>query len=178
MVLCLLRASAPGFVIMPLSQSESEKWLRGQKWSRKKITRKNGSLEDASLFTHIIWEKSCKIASITQQGCYIIISKLSYDSSYLSLWPRKVGEEFLNPRTSCSTESSQFPGFLLVKAHRHVFRKVLEEFFKAENEFPASSSPPMGLHQGGPGLQPHNQHSIHTGEIFRWWDNDEMMMVT
>ena len=60
MVLCLLRASAPGFVIMPLSQSETEKWLRGQKWSRKKITRKNGSLEDASLFTHIIWQKSCK----------------------------------------------------------------------------------------------------------------------
>ena len=116
-------------------------------------------------------KKVAKIASTTQQGCYIIISKLSYDSSYLSLWPWKVGEEFLNPRTSCSTESSQFPGFLLVKAHRHVFRKVLEEFFKAENEFPASSSPPMGLQQGGPGLQPHNPQSIHTGEIFRWWDN-------
>merc|ERR1719400_2522420 len=41
-------------------------------------------------------------------------------------------------------------------------RKVLEEFFKAENEFPASSSPPMGLQQGGPGLQPHNPQSIHT----------------
>jgi len=41
-------------------------------------------------------------------------------------------------------------------------RKVLEEFFKAENEFPASSSPPMGLQQGGPGLQPQNPQSIHT----------------
>ena len=33
---------------------------RPSEGSRKKITRKNGSLEDASLFTHITWEKSCK----------------------------------------------------------------------------------------------------------------------
>merc|ERR1719397_1842418 len=54
-------------------------------------------------------------------------------------------------------------------------RKVLEEFFKAENEFPASSSPPMGLSSPPLGLSnppmglqpsppgpPHTQQSIHT----------------
>merc|ERR1719397_1285203 len=47
-------------------------------------------------------------------------------------------------------------------------RKVLEEFFKAENEFPASSSPPLGLSNPPMGLQtsptapPHTQQSIHT----------------
>ena len=110
------------------------------------------------------------------QQCFIIIPKVSHDSSHLSLWPKKVLEEFLNPRTSFPTESLQFPHvwtFII-----GIFRKVLEEFFKAENEFPASSSPPMGLSspplglgssppmglQPSPPAPPHTQQSIHTGE--------------
>ena len=117
----------------------------------------------------------CSKKNVIEQ-CFIIIPKVSHDSSHLSLWPKKVLEEFLNPRTSFPTESLQFPHvwtFII-----GIFRKVLEEFFKAENEFPASSSPPMGLSspplglgssppmglQPSPPAPPHTQQSIHTGE--------------
>ena len=152
-------------------------WIRKSvtqnKVIRERMTRRIGPQKMTMAIAHFIfmpgkWQTR-------NFSCIIIISKVLHDSSHLSLWPTKVLEEFLNPRTGFPTESSQFPPSLL-----HVwifFRKVLEEFFKAENEFPASSSPPMGLSspplglasppmglQPNPPTQPYTQQSIHTGE--------------
>ena len=152
---------------------ESERaWLRtkwsGKEWLEELVLRR----WQWSLLTLYLCREKWQTRNFL---CIIIISKVLHDSSHLSLWPTKVLEEFLNPRTGFPTESSQFPPSLL-----HVwifFRKVLEEFFKAENEFPASSSPPMGLSspplglasppmglQPNPPTQPYTQQSIHTGE--------------
>ena len=60
---------------------------------------------------------------VIQQQCDIIISKVSHDSSHLSLWPKKVLEEFLNPRTSFPTI------FTNIHLH-HLSGKCLRSFSK------------------------------------------------
>ena len=155
------------FVLVNRKGDSKSKWS-GKEWL--------GKIGPEKMPIHIIPKKLLCSKKCVIQQCFIIIPKVSHDSSHLSLWPKKVLEEFLNPRTSFPTESLQFPHvwtFII-----GIFRKVLEEFFKAENEFPASSSPPMGLSspplglgssppmglQPSPPAPPHTQQSIHTGE--------------
>lgn len=94
------------------------------------------------LFTsHYTKKKLCTKLSVIQQRCDIIIAKVSHDSSHLSLWPKKVLEEFLNPRTSFPTESSQFlRTFIIV-----IFQESARGVFQSRERIPGKLEPPNGV---------------------------------